>query len=625
MRRHFHVFWMPLVWACLVTAAGAADGNRLAYLDEFCDPYWVGLDTPKLTTPQWVGEPGVEAVVVLSTDDLADTARFEKHLRPIYDRLKQIDGRSPASMMATHVDLADPQLQKWLADGISLECHTYDHPCPCLHDAPQPDAKETFDRCLDLMCQMPGSRPVAFRTPCCDSINSFSPRLVAEIFNKVTPNRNFLELDSSVFQVSTSADPALPRELLRSPNGLERLARYLPAERKFVNYVENYPYPYVIARLCWEIPGATPDDWQGYNRNGMSSHVTLADMKAALDCVVIKRGQFTLVFHTNNWLGQEKAVELVDYAAKKYGPRIKFLSFRDVRERLTKNLLAGHPLRAADGRDNGVRVLDVNGDGYMDVVIGNERVRQTRIWIPQAERWQVTDLPVPLVWLSGDGKHRDGGVRFGVLRPDGMASLLVRRDATAGLWHFDGQHWVLDPRGLDGLMLDRAVATGLGSHDLGVRLRDLDGDGICELVVGNAWQNAVFAWQGAGRGWRYLNYGLPENTALVDSSGRDAGLRFVDVTGDGRADVVFSNAERFSCHAFVSLARGWSRTLLDAKRAGPEDLPMIVRDDGSNNGVWFTHNAMWIQNESTGRRLRKGVNPLHPQVESRSFQTDFGQ
>ena len=43
---------------------GQRDGNRLTYLDG-SDPYYVSLSHPKLTTPQWVGEAGVEAVVTL--------------------------------------------------------------------------------------------------------------------------------------------------------------------------------------------------------------------------------------------------------------------------------------------------------------------------------------------------------------------------------------------------------------------------------------------------------------------------------------------------------------------------------------------------------------------------------
>ena len=51
------------------TTLPAADGNRLAYLDE-SDPFYVSRSFPKLVTPQWVGEDGVEAVIVLAIDDM---------------------------------------------------------------------------------------------------------------------------------------------------------------------------------------------------------------------------------------------------------------------------------------------------------------------------------------------------------------------------------------------------------------------------------------------------------------------------------------------------------------------------------------------------------------------------
>jgi hypothetical protein len=613
-----------LVALTLPTTLLAADGNRLTHLDEFSNPYWVGLKMARLVTPQWVGEPGVEAVLVMSTDDLREPARFEKHLRPVLDRLKQIDGRAPFSFMTNHVDRDDPLLAQWLREGLSLETHTFDHPCPCLHNLPEPEPKGTFDQSVDIMCDIPGSRPVGFRMPCCDSMNSFSPRFVTEIFNKVTPLGNFLYLDSSVMTAFTADDPALPRTLTTTAEGEARWMRYAPRERSFVNFVENYPYPYVIARLCWEVPGALPDDWMGFNRFGPESPTTLADMQAAIDATVLKQGQFTLVCHTNNWIGQEKKVQLVDYADRKYGRRVKFLNFREVHERLVKNLLGGQPLRAANGQDNGCRVLDLDGDGYMDAVVGNERLRQTRIWSPAERRWVTGDFPVPLVTLDAQRNRLDAGVRFGVLQANGRASMLVRSQAAAGLWHFDGRRWQPDPQGLAGLDLDGPLATADAGRDRGVRLRDLDGDGICELIVGNASQNAVFRWLGVGRGWKRLTLTLPADTAIVDAQGRDAGLRFVDVNGDGRDDVVFSNAARYSCHAWTSLAAGWSRQLLNGRRGGPRDLPMIVRADGTNNGAWFSYGHMWLQNEQTGVRLRKGVDPLkHSQIDSRSFANDF--
>ncbi len=84
MRHAYSALAVALCWL-LTATAGAADGNRLAYVDGPVDPYYVGLDTARLVTPQWVGEPGVEAVIVLAIDDLrADgVGRFEDFLRPI--------------------------------------------------------------------------------------------------------------------------------------------------------------------------------------------------------------------------------------------------------------------------------------------------------------------------------------------------------------------------------------------------------------------------------------------------------------------------------------------------------------------------------------------------------------
>ena len=65
-----------------VVPAVAGDGNRLAHLDR-TDPYYVGRAFPKLTTPQWVGEDGVEAVVVLAIDDMRGPDKWEAYLRPI--------------------------------------------------------------------------------------------------------------------------------------------------------------------------------------------------------------------------------------------------------------------------------------------------------------------------------------------------------------------------------------------------------------------------------------------------------------------------------------------------------------------------------------------------------------
>jgi hypothetical protein len=242
------VLCVTAVTALVLIGAGKPDGNRLAYLDDI-NSYYPGLNFPKLTTPQWVGDPGVEAVVVLAIDDMREPAKYEAFLRPILNRLKAIDGRAPVSIMTCQVKPDDPQLQAWLQEGVNFDAHTVDHPCPLLQKGDFTAARETYERCIDLLNEIPGNHPVAFRMPCSDSRNTTSPRFYNAIFNARTSEGHFLTIDSSVFNILTPADPALPRSLVIEPNGRERFRKYLPS-KSFVNTIENYPYPYVINRLC---------------------------------------------------------------------------------------------------------------------------------------------------------------------------------------------------------------------------------------------------------------------------------------------------------------------------------------------------------------------------------------
>ena len=128
-----------------LSAAHAGDGNRLTYLDEN-NPYYPNRNFPKLITPQWVGEEGVEAVVVLAIDDMRGHEKWEQFLRPILNRLKKIDGRAPVSIMTCSIDPKDEHLQNWLKEGVSLECHTIDHPCPLLQGGDFAWSKSTYYR-----------------------------------------------------------------------------------------------------------------------------------------------------------------------------------------------------------------------------------------------------------------------------------------------------------------------------------------------------------------------------------------------------------------------------------------------------------------------------------------------
>ena len=615
------LFWIvllsitPVIQAAQAVDAGTPSGNSLTYLDS-SDPFYVGTHFPKLTTPQWIGQPGVDAVIILAVDDMTDSGKYETFLRPILERLKRIDGRAPLSIMTKSVPVNDPQVQRWLKEGISIEAHTLQHPCPLLAKGDFQAAATNYYDCLDLLSQIQGNKPLAFRMPCCDSMDSPSPRFYAELFNHLSPKGNFLEIDSSVMNLITTNDPALPADLTTDAEGHERFRKYFPAAtnstthvslESFATTIENYPYPYVIGRLCWEFPCVVPSDWEAFNCHGATNQVTVNDWKAALDAVVLKQGVFTMIFHPHNWIRNDQLVELIDYAVAKYGPRVQFLNFRDALQRINRNLLSGQSLRASDGSDNGVRLLDLNGDGYLDAVIANPKVRTTRTWQPTTRRWSETGFPASLVSASKDG-NSDNGFKFGLVRSNREVSAFLRTETNQGAWYFADGQWREDPQFFSGLVLKgQRVLTSDGGHDRGVRLRDVDLDGRCELLVGNESQNAIFKWSDAESTWKKLNFALPAGTSIVDASGQDSGLRFVDLNGDGYDDIVFSNESGYSVNLFIAHAKqwlgwdvGWSYTVRSGKRGAAGELPMIVRGGPhANNGAWFNGKEFWVQNEDT--------------------------
>lgn len=638
-------FNLLAVLLLLTGISSAADGNRLSYLEEN-NPWYPHTDFPKLVTPQWVGEEGVEAVVVLAIDDMRETPKYESYLRPILQRLKQIDGRAPVSIMTCKANPDDPQLQAWLEEGVSIEVHTYDHPCPLLQGGDFSKAKSTYDRCVDLLNQIPGNKPVAYRMPCCDSLNTVSPRFYSDIFSRTTEQGNFLSISSSVFNVFTSADKDIPRELVLDGQGNERFRKYFPKGLKrqdlehnnFLNWIENYPYPYVINGSCWEFPCITPSDWEAQFLQQPNNPATVEDMKTALDITVLKNGVFNLVFHPHGWIEAGQIVELIDHAVQKHGNKVKFLTFREALDRINRNLLDGESLRAGEGGDHGVRLLDINNDGFQDVVMGTPTRRVTRIWRPRSRSWADTGFPVRI----------GQGVQFTLVREDSTVSVLsptfegpsptpsvISARAPEHAWYFDGREW----RGDDFLQnlvrfsrqvrfspIERDDAAGpvVSPAARSWKFQDIDHDGRCEAIV--TWQpvnkdeslrqpkradvnvfRADFVHPPRGSPpeqqpfltWRRLKFAWPAASLAPQAGINPALFRFRDFDGDGLDDLIASTDSGSTVALFDDFNSGWQRTVLNVDREHEKALPVISPSDGSDNG-FFTHsgNLCW-QNENT--------------------------
>ena len=565
-----------------------AEGNRLAHLDEPNNPWQFDQQSPKLITPQWIGEDGVEGVAVLAIDDMSgDGQHFRNYLSPIIERLKKIDGRGPVSITSNRPEPDHPNMQWFFEQGVSLETHTLTHPCPLLQRYDFRRARANYHGCVDLLAMIPNNRSVGFRFPCMDGQNTPSPRAYAEILNGVSDLGNFMTSSTSVGIVFTPGDPEVPGSIFEEdPAGARRFSKYLM--NGFVNYVENYPYPFVVGNLIWEVPFVYPNDYTGQALHGSQSPITIADFKAAVDATVAKQGAVSLCFHAGGWMTNKQMVDIVDHSDLTHGKKVKFLNMREMDEKIVKNMLLGHPLRNDDGADNGVRVFDINGDGFMDVLIANEKAKVSRVWEPKSREWR--DVPFPAV-LSHD-------LRFGVLDESGNAVAVTPKTG----WRFTGKAWAED----------KTLAAGQG----GFRLLDINNDGVCELI-----SNVSIKSRSEGS-WKTLSFRFPEGTEIETKDGSDAGMRFADINDDGNLDVIFSNGERFGTWTFESMEKGWSRRGLYGKREnsgvgenhprGRDALAPIVRADGTNNGAWIKRGHLYWQNEDTG-----SVMPHH--IDQRSF------
>jgi putative membrane-bound dehydrogenase-like protein len=97
-----------------------------------------------------------------------------------------------------------------------------------------------------------------------------------------------------------------------------------------------------------------------------------------------------------------------------------------------------------------------------------------------------------------------------------------------------------------------------------------------------------------------------EGAAELPALAATGGWRLVDLNEDGHEDLVVSNAEGYGVYLFNPVEKknvdwkvGWTQVLREGKPGDANSLPLLVRADGREKGVWFKQGAMWVQNDDT--------------------------
>lgn len=111
-------------------------------------------------------------------------------------------------------------------------------------------------------------------------------------------------------------------------------------------------------------------------------------------------------------------------------------------------------------------------------------------------------------------------------------------------------------------------------------------------------RNEIFTWSPKSEEWTGLPFKLPAHQTIVNDVSSDNGIRFLDLDGDGKLDIIFSNEKEYGIYLFKDMKNGWSRKVMAGKRGDADALPMISRN-GANNGFWVHSGQLWWSNEDT--------------------------
>ncbi len=191
---------------------------------------------------------------------------------------------------------------------------------------------------------------------------------------------------------------------------------------------------------------------------------------------------------------------------------------------------------------NSVAVRDVNGDGIPDVVVGNQCAT------PDTYGCQNEPGAVSVLLGNGDGTFQPAvlygsagycgySVALGDLRGDGKVDIAMANAYQVD--SYDGSVSVLLGNG-DGTFQPAVLYAEAGAVGTSVAIRDMNGDGIPDLIGAN------FSHNQSADGAVGLMLGNGDGTfqpdVLYDSGGQGAySVALADLRGDGILDVVVAN------------------------------------------------------------------------------------
>jgi len=272
--------------------------------------------------------------------------------------------------------------------------------------------------------------------------------------------------------------------------------------------------------------------------------------------------------------------------------------------------------------DDGVRILDINGDGLPDIVQSQQitsvidkfghttTVWNKNVWLNNGAGWTLnnsSNWKVPVA-ISSENFSLGGvtptildtGVEVVDLNGDGLPDFIQAVPGSMHAWINNGSGWTQNDTWAPPVYFSNGV------FELGVRLVDLNGDGLPDLI--NSFHDETktdtnLIYLNTGSGWALSNWKAPASLEAHGNTGnRDRGVQFVDVNGDGLLDWVEStqgepgNGTGVVSHVYLNTGSGWS----DASSQYSFPIPFMVVNGGDEFNT-FTTGALFLDMNGDGQ------------------------
>ncbi|MFA6565854.1 MAG: SpvB/TcaC N-terminal domain-containing protein, partial [Candidatus Paceibacterota bacterium] len=244
--------------------------------------------------------------------------------------------------------------------------------------------------------------------------------------------------------------------------------------------------------------------------------------------------------------------------------------------------------------DMGLRFGDINGDGYVDQVVsrtipGNPRPSYKAVYLGGAGGWTSTsDWTPPISFADTFSMYSyDLGVRLTDVNGDGLADIT----GDSGTYINNGKEFVYDS-----LWDFPTPLVQTYGGDIGVRIVDVNNDGLADVLVS---RDSVGGDTGLAKHAVYLNVGHSwEETAgfvppvnFVGAYG-DAGYRLTDINGDNLIDIVGNEGLMYK-----NTGSGWGQTssaFPTSITQSNEDLGVSIDDVNGDGLPDVIKNRRWI-------------------------------